>query len=95
MQAIKQTNKHKASKKHGKGHKSSKMRNPSKLESQNESRSLVFPSRVATVAILGVGTSMHAARARMHRPTRGRYERVDPRKETRLENTENDKRNKR
>ena len=47
------------------------------------------------VMISGIGTSMHVARARVHRLTRGRYERVDPRKETRLENIEGDKRNKR
>ena len=32
-----------------------------------------FPSGVATVVILSIGTSMHVAKAHVHRPTKGCY----------------------
>ena len=37
---------------------------------------------------------MHTAKARMHRPKIGHYKWVDPRKESRLENTEKGRKNK-
>ena len=71
-------------------HKSSKMRNPSKRENQKRKLESSIPSGVASCRdrVPARATLVCVARAHARRPVReGSRLTVDPRKDTRLENT--------